>query len=131
VHERGIIRKKEVFFMNIGDRIKARRVSLGWSQRELATRVGYKNHSVVARIEAGTVDLPQSRIEQFARVLGVTHGYLIGLISEAESKKNDQLAKLIVKMRTDVSFYKTVAALAELTEKQRLAVDQLIAAFDE
>lgn len=117
--------------MHIGDRIKARRVSLGWSQRELAERMGYKNHSVVARIEAGKVDLPQSRLEQFSQVLGVTHGYLIGLVSEAESKKNDQLAKLIVKMRTDNDFYNTVVALASLNEKQYRGVKQLIAAFEE
>lgn len=117
--------------MHIGDRIKARRVSLGWSQRELAERMGYKNHSVVARVEAGKVDLPQSRLDQFAKVLGLSHGYLLGLVSEAESKKNDQLARLIVKMRSDEDFYSTVVALSNLNEKQYRGVQQLIAAFDE
>ena len=117
--------------MHIGDRIKARRLSLGWSQRELATKMGYKNHSVVARVEAGTVDLPQSRLDQFAKVLGVTHGYLLGLVSESESKKNDQLAKLIVKMRTDEDFYNTVVALSQLTEKQYRGVKELVSAFNE
>ncbi len=117
--------------MHIGDRIKARRVSLGWSQRELAERMGYKNHSIVARVEAGKVDLPQSRLDQFAKVLGLTHGYLIGIVSEEESKKNDQLAKLIVKLRSDSDFYNTVVALSELSEKQYRGVQQLIAAFDE
>lgn len=117
--------------MHTGEKIKARRISLGWTQRELAAKMGYKNHSVVARIEAGTVDLPQSRLAQFAEVLGVTHGYLIGLVSEDESKKNDQLAKLVIKMRSDESLYNDVVALSNLTEKQRQAVRQLIAAFDE
>ena len=117
--------------MHIGDRIKARRISLGWTQRDLAAKMGYKNHSVVARIEAGSVDLPQSRIDQFAKVLGITHGYLLGLVSETESKKNDQLAGLIVRMRTDEDFYSTVLALSELSEKQYRGVQQLIAAFDE
>lgn len=117
--------------MHIGDRIKARRISLGWSQRDLAERMGYKNHSVVARIEAGKVDLPSSRIDQFAKVLGLTHGYLLGLVSESESKKNDQLASLIVKMRTDENFYSMVADLADLNEKQIQSVASLIAAFKE
>lgn len=117
--------------MHTGEKIKARRISLGWTQRELAAKMGYKNHSVVARIEAGKVDLPQSRLAQFADVLGVTHGYLIGLVSEDESKKNDQLAKLVMKMRNDESLYNDVVALSELTEKQRQAVRHLIAAFDE
>ena len=117
--------------MHTGEKIKARRISLGWSQRELATKMGYKNHSVVARIESGKVDLPQSRLDQFAKVLGVTHGYLIGLVSEEESKKNDQLAKLILRMRNDVDLYNDVLALAELSEAQRQAVRQLISAFNE
>lgn len=117
--------------MHTGERIKARRISLGWSQRELAAKMGYKNHSVIARVESGSVDLPQSRLDQFAKVLGVTHGYLIGLVSEEESKKNDQLAQLIVKMRSDSDFYNTVVALANLNEKQFQGVQQLIAAFNE
>jgi transcriptional regulator with XRE-family HTH domain len=117
--------------MHIGDRIKARRVSLGWSQRDLAEKMGYKNHSVVARVEAGKVDLPQSRLDQFAKVLGLSHGYLIGLVSEDESKKNDQLAKLVVKLRSDSDFYNTVLKLSNMNEKQYRGVQQLIAAFDD
>lgn len=117
--------------MNIGDRIKARRISLGWSQRELAEQMGYKNHSVIARIEAGTVDLPQSRVDQFAKVLGLSHSYLLGLISADENKKNDQLAKLIVRMRTDTDFYETVSALAKLNGKQYQSIKDLISAFSE
>lgn len=117
--------------MHTGDRIKARRISLGWSQRELAEKMGYKNHSVVARVESGQVDLPQSRLDQFAKVLGLSHGYLMGIVTEEESNKNDQLAKLIVRMRSDVNFYNTVLALSKLNEKQHRGVDQLIAAFNE
>ena len=117
--------------MHIGERIKARRISLGWTQRELAAKMGYKNHSVVARVESGAVDLPQSRLEQFAQVLGVTHGYLIGLVSEKQSEKNDKLAKLVVRLRTDEDFYNTVVALSNLNEKQYRGIKDLIAAFNE
>jgi len=117
--------------MHMGARIKERRISLGWSQRELATKMGYKNHSVIARVESGSVDLPQSRVDQFAKVLGVTHGYLLGMVTEDQSKKTDQLAKLVVKLRSDVDFYNTVVALSQLNEKQYRGVQQLIAAFDE
>lgn len=117
--------------MHIGDRIKARRVSLGWSQRDLAERMGYKNHSAVARAESGAVDLPQSKVEQFAQVLGVTPGYLMGWVDLATSEKNDQLAKLVVKLRTDNDFYNTVVALAELNEAQYQGVKQILSAFNE
>jgi transcriptional regulator with XRE-family HTH domain len=117
--------------MHIGAKIKERRLSLGWSQRELATKMGYKNHSVIARIESGAVDLPQSRVGQFAQVLGVTPAYLLGMISKDESEKNDQLAKLIVRMRTDERFYNNVVLLASLNEKQYQGIEQLLSAFNE
>lgn len=101
--------------MHIGKRIKAQRIKLGWSQRDLAERIGYKNHSVVARIEAGKVDLPQSRLDQFAQVLGVSHAYLLGLVTEDQSKKNDQLAQLIVRMRKDPEFFEAVSNMADLS----------------
>ena len=101
--------------MHIGERIKARRVSLGLTQRELAEKMGYKNHSVIARVEAGKVDLPQSRLDQFAEVLGLTHGYLLGLVSEDTSIKNNRLAALIVKLKNDPEFFEAVSNMADLT----------------
>lgn len=68
----------------IGARIKARRQELKMTQRELAARMGYKDHTTITRTEAGKVDLPQSRIAQFAEVLGVTPGHLMGWDAEPE-----------------------------------------------
>ena len=101
--------------MHIGDRIKARRLQLGWTQRDLAAKIGYKNHSVVARIEAGQVDPAQSKVSKMAEVLNVSPAYLLGLISEAENTKNDQLAMLIVRMRKDPEFLEAVQNLAGLS----------------
>ena len=64
--------------MAIGEKIKARRNELQWSQRELSDRMGYSNHSTITRIEAGKVDVPQSKIVKFAEVLGVSVAYLMG-----------------------------------------------------
>ena len=64
--------------MSIGEKIKARRTELKWSQRELSDKMGYSNHSTIARIESGTVDIPQSKIVRFSEVLGVSVGYLMG-----------------------------------------------------
>lgn len=64
--------------MTIGERIKIRRNELQLSQRELSDKMGYSNHSTIARIESGKVDIPQSRIVQFAEVLGVPVSYLMG-----------------------------------------------------
>ena len=117
--------------MHIGERIKARRIEIGMSMRELAQKMGYQNHSTISRIEAGDVDLPQSKISQFAEVLGTSPAYLMGWVSEETSKKNDQLAKLIVRMRTDEDFYETVVALSKLKEAQYRGIQQLVSAFNE
>ena len=101
--------------MHIGEKIKAQRIRLGWTQRELAERMGYKNHSVVARVEAGKVNLLQSRVDQFAKVLGVSHAYLLGLVSEEENTKNDRMAEIILKMRKDPEFFEAVSNMANLS----------------
>ena len=72
--------------MHIGNRIKQRRIELGWSQRELATKAGYNNNSTIARIESGKVDIPQSKVMKFSEVLGVSIAYLMGW--DEEIKKN-------------------------------------------
>ena len=72
--------------MTIGERIKSRRNELKWSQRELSDRMGYQNHSTITKIEAGKVDIPQSRIVQFAEVLGVSVAHLMGWEEEIERK---------------------------------------------
>lgn len=70
--------------IKIGERIKARRQELSLSQRELASRMGYTDHTTITRIEAGKVDPPQSRIAQFAKALNTTPGHLMGWEAEPE-----------------------------------------------
>lgn len=70
--------------MKIGEKIKHRRIELGWSQRDLAAKMSYSNHSTIGRIESGSVDIPQSRIVQFAEVLGVSVAYLMGWEEEIQ-----------------------------------------------
>ena len=61
--------------------IKLLRLEKGWSQTELAKRVGYSDKSMIAKIENGKVDLPQSKIIEFAEVLGTTPTDLLGWTS--------------------------------------------------
>lgn len=68
----------------VGQRIKERRAAMGMSQRDLAAALGYAHHSTVARIEAGSVDLSQSRLAQFSEVLHTTPAHLLGWDKEPE-----------------------------------------------
>lgn len=61
--------------------IKRRRLELGITQTELADRTGYADKSMIAKIEKGQINLPQSKIILFADALSTTPGSLIDIIS--------------------------------------------------
>lgn len=69
--------------------IKKLREELGLSQEELAKRTGYTNRSSIAKIEKGLVDLSQTKIELFAKVLGVAPGDLMGWELELNQATNN------------------------------------------
>jgi len=50
----------------------------GYSQDELARMTGYSDRSSIAKIEAGKVDLSQSKIALFAKIFNITPGELMG-----------------------------------------------------
>ena len=102
--------------MHIGERIKSKRIAKGLTQGELAQQVGYTDRSTIARIEAGRIDLPQSRVEKFAQILDVSPAYLMGLVSEETNAQNELLAKIIIKMRKDPKFLEAVSDLSDLSD---------------
>ena len=63
----------------IYDRIKARRLELGLTVEELAQQLGYKDKSSISKIENGKADIPQAKVELFARALRTTTAYLMGV----------------------------------------------------
>ena len=113
--------------MAIGKKIKQRRNELKWSQRELSDRMGYQNHSTITKIEAGQVDVPQSRIIQFAEVLGVSVAYLMGW--EKEEKDNNTITDIVIRLRTDSEFLSVVESLNKLNEEKLRGVKQMLTAF--
>ncbi len=62
----------------VGENILLMRKRLGWTQEELATKMGYKSKSTINKIELGINDIPQSKIVQFAEILGTTPAHLMG-----------------------------------------------------
>ena len=79
----------------IGDKIKNRRLQLGWTQEELADKMGYKHCSSINKIEMGINDIPQSKIAKFAEVLDVSIPYLLDLEDFIQRKRiTDMLEKL-------------------------------------
>ena len=107
--------------MTVGSRIKARRQELKMSQREMAARLGYTDHTTLTRIEAGKVDLPQSRIVKIAEVLGVTPGYIMGWDQEPEDL--GALAAMVLK---DPATLRLVKNFLTLDETDRSTVSALV-----
>lgn len=64
--------------LQLYENIKKRRRELNMTQSDLAEKLGYADKSMIAKIEKGTVDLPQSKIIAFASVLGISAGDLTG-----------------------------------------------------
>ena len=62
-----------------GERIKSLRKAQQMSQLELAKRTGYTNRTTISKIEKGFIELNESGVLKFARVLGVTPAELLGL----------------------------------------------------
>ena len=89
----------------IGKRIRTRREELGMTQEELASRLGYKSKTTIAKIENGTNDIVQSKVIEFAQVLDTTPSYLMGWLQydertfgkEASDDKVIKLAQNLLK----------------------------------
>ena len=77
------------WMLTLYERIKVRRKELGLSQSELAALLGYKDRSAIAKIESGTNDLTQSKIDEFAIKLETTPQYLMGWTNDPYNYADD------------------------------------------
>lgn len=111
--------------MTIGQRIKDRRNELKMSQRDLCEKMGYSNHSTIGKIEAGKVDIPQSRIVQFSEVLGVSVAYLMGW---DEKIKEDPvgMAQIHIEMIMDEDLSEIFEDFKSLDKGKRKIVKDLV-----
>lgn len=104
----------------VGEKIRMRREQLGWSTRELADRMGYKNQSAISRIETGVSDVSQTKVAQFAQVMNTTIAYLM------DWDDNAIFSDIAVRMRTDYEFGSLVKNLNKLNGEQLASVKQIV-----
>ena len=120
----------------VGENILRRRKLLGWTQEELATKMGYKSKSTINKIELGINDIPQSKIVKFADVLGTTPAHLMGWEDESDEKISPEERELNegekmwldlynrVSEETRVTLTKMMCSFEKLpADRQRLALD--------
>lgn len=112
---------------NIGENIARIRKELGWTQEELATKMGYKSKSTINKIELGINDIPQSKVAKFAEVLGTTPSIIMGW--EKVQKKNDAMTDIVIRMRSDEKFMEAVSYMYNLDDEKLESVKQLLITF--
>ena len=114
--------------MTIGDRIKSRREELGWTQEELAMKMGYKSKSTINKVEMGKVDISQKRIPQYAKVLMTTERYLMGWDEavptsgqESEYYLDEETREIVELMHKDPQ-YRTLFSASRKLSKEDLQI---------
>ena len=60
-----------------GDIIREKRLALGWTQEELAQRLGYKDKTAINKIETNKNGVSSKKLAKFAAVLGCDPAELI------------------------------------------------------
>lgn len=95
--------------MTMGERVKKARENKGYTQEELALKLGYKSRSSVNKIEKER-DIPRSMIVRIAEVLGVTPSYLMGWEDEDQSRSASNAQKLPSEYIRMVPVFESVSA---------------------
>ena len=112
------------------DRLKEAMDRAGMKQTDLAEVTGL-NKSTISRYLSGAVEPKQTAVHKLAKALNVNEFWLWGYDAPAErspeQKKNDDLVKVIVQLRSDPEFFNVVSMLAELPAEQYASIKQLIA----
>lgn len=103
--------------LQLYENIKKHRKAAKMTQEELARRTGYTDRSSIARIEKGEIDLPQSKIKQFAEALGTTPGHLMGWDAEPED-----LGAIAAQVLADPGLLKLVQNYLAMSEGDRYAM---------
>lgn len=66
------------------ENIRKRRKELHMTQRELAYRCGYKDHTTINAIEHGKIDISLGRLKQIAEILDISLPVIMGLEDDNE-----------------------------------------------
>lgn len=109
--------------MNVGDRIKKRRLELGLTQEELAKKAGYKSRSSINKIELSR-DLPLPKVQEVARILDCRPSYLLGWEDKTNIVESAKIDVMLSNMENKLKEY--ALKMAKLPkEKQDLVLKMI------
>ena len=114
------------------ERIKEAMDSRGIKQIDLANATGM-SHSTISRYLSGKMEPKPKAISLLARELNVTEmwlwGYDVPQDRPLEQQKNDDLVKVIARLRSDPDFNELVTQLNQLSDNEYASIKQLISAL--
>lgn len=70
--------------MTVADRIKELRERRGWTQEELAERMGYTTKSSISKIETSGNDITLKKVSKLAKALNTSESYLMGWVKDPD-----------------------------------------------
>lgn len=116
--------------MTIGDRIKRLRLELGLTQEELAKAAGTQKQTI-HKYETGIIsNIPASKIKSMSDKLNTTPAFLMGWTEDEKTeKKNDIIADIILRLRSDEEFNDIVTNIHQLPTDKLQAVKTVLTAF--
>ncbi len=116
--------------MDLAGKVRSKRIELGWSQDELAKRMGYSSRSSINKIENGR-PVSQKIIKRLSECLGVSIAYLMGWDADPDetSKKIDATTDIIIRMERDSDFSDLVQKLYTLDNEKIKGVKAMLDSF--
>lgn len=116
---------KDNILKKMGERIKNKRNNLNYSQQKLADLTNYSDRTSIAKIEKGLVDLPLSKIREFAKVLKTTPAYLMGWENEEVTSTQKTERELMIE-----KYHLNEEELAEYDRITKLSIEMNALMFD-
>lgn len=70
--------------------VRNRRIELGLTQEELAIKCGYKNRTMISKLESGDSEIPFSKLVVICDVLECDPNYLLGYNNRKRDLNSDE-----------------------------------------
>lgn len=115
------------------DRLREAMNDAGMTQADLV-RATEIHRSAISRYLLGEYEPKAHAVGKMAKALDVSEMWLFGYDvpkqRTATQKKNDTLAEVVVKLRSDDDFYEVVSMLAQLPPAEYASIKQLLVALN-
>ena len=118
--------------MTTGELIKQRRIELGMTQEELASKMGFKTKASISRLESNDRKLPLSKLEKMAILLDIPPSRLMGWDDDGlefgdKHNKNYYHQKFPEPIMVQGNLLEVLNILPTLTDKELELVNGMLA----